>query len=101
MIVGHMGSPRLIDYTVLGDNVNIASRVEALNKQYGTEIIITEATYELVKDIVEVEELGYTPIKGRSGEIKIYSVEGVKKDVNVDFEENPELFVEKKSVLTL
>ena len=95
MIVGHMGSPRLIDYTVLGDNVNIASRVEGLNKVYGTDIIITEATYREVKDIVEVESLGFTSVKGRTEEIEIYSVTALKEDVDVNFERSPELFVEK------
>ncbi|MEW5820406.1 MAG: adenylate/guanylate cyclase domain-containing protein [Cyanobacteriota bacterium] len=96
MIVGHMGSPRLIDYTVLGDNVNVASRVESLNKAYGKEIIITEATYEFVKDIIEVEQLGTTSVKGRTKEVVIYSVEGLKDGVEVNFDRTPKLFVEKE-----
>lgn len=95
MIVGQMGSPRLIDYTVIGDNVNVASRVEGLNKQYGTDIIITESTYEYVKDIVEVEELGSTTVKGRTAEVKIYTIIKLKDDAVVNFDKNPELFIDK------
>ncbi|MGD9580429.1 MAG: adenylate/guanylate cyclase domain-containing protein, partial [Vampirovibrionia bacterium] len=95
MIVGHMGSPRLVDYTVLGDNVNIASRVEGLNKNYGTEIIITESTYELVKDIVDVEFLDSVTVKGKTKTINIYNVVKLKDNVNVNFDNNPTLFLEK------
>lgn len=94
MIVGHMGSPRLVDYTVLGDNVNIASRVEGLNKQYGTEILITEATYELVKDIVEVAFLDSVTVKGKTKTINVYNVLKLKDNVNVNFDNNPTLFID-------
>lgn len=96
MIVGHMGSPRLVDYTVLGDNVNIASRVEGLNKQYGTEIIITEATYNLVKDIVEVEFLDSVTVKGKTKTVNVYNVLKLKDNIDVNFDENPALFIDSE-----
>jgi class 3 adenylate cyclase len=95
MIVGHMGSPRLIDYTVLGDNVNVASRIEGLNKQFGTDIIISESTYEQVKDIVDVEDMGYTHIKGKAKEIRVYSVIDLKPDASVEFDKSPVLYTIK------
>jgi len=78
MIVGHMGSPRLLDYTVIGDNVNLASRLEGLNKEYKTHIIISEATYNDVKDEVDAVYLGECTVKGKAIPIRIYEVKGLK-----------------------
>lgn len=83
MVVGHMGSPRLVDYTVIGDNVNLASRLEGMNKEYKTHIIISEATYNDVKDHIDVVSLGECKVKGKEIPIKIYEVKGVKSKVTV------------------
>jgi len=58
----------------MGNNVNIASRLEGINKNFGTRIIISENTYKMVKDSVEVRELGKIAPKGISEEIRIYEL---------------------------
>jgi len=77
MISGNMGSAEVFDYTVIGDNVNIGARVEALTRKYDTDIIITEATYELIKDERFIfRELDSIVVKGKTKPVKIYSVDG-------------------------
>ncbi|MDH5681127.1 MAG: adenylate/guanylate cyclase domain-containing protein, partial [Spirochaetota bacterium] len=74
MTVGNMGSANRMDYTIMGDSVNLGSRVEAVNKTYTTEVIITEFTYDLVKDHVIVRELDMIQVKGKTEPVKIYEL---------------------------
>lgn len=78
MVVGNMGSKDKMEYTVIGDNVNLGSRLEGLNKQYKTHIIISDATYQNVKDIVEARPLGSEKVKGKTKAVDIYEVIGRK-----------------------
>ncbi|MFA6507889.1 MAG: adenylate/guanylate cyclase domain-containing protein [Treponemataceae bacterium] len=74
MTVGNMGSPGRMNYTLMGDNVNLGARLEGTNKQYGTNIIISEFTYGLVKDYFLVRELDNIRVKGKNKPVLIYEL---------------------------
>ncbi len=76
MLVGNMGSRRRFNFTVMGDNVNLASRLEALNKTFGTRLIISESTHQAVATKMLVRELDLIRVKGRTVPVKIYELLG-------------------------
>lgn len=76
-IVGNMGSSERINYTALGDTVNIAARLEGANKFYHTNIIISEDTMQQIKDNCLVRPLDIVAVKGRSEGIQIYELVGI------------------------
>lgn len=74
MTVGNMGSKQRMNYTLMGDNVNLCSRLESTNKEYGTGIIISEFTYAQVKDKFVVRELDNIRVKGKNKPVLIYEL---------------------------
>ncbi|MFW6366245.1 MAG: CHASE2 domain-containing protein [Spirochaetota bacterium] len=78
MVVGNMGSASRMDYTLMGDNVNLGARLEGTNKVYGTHIIISEYTYEVVKDRVYARELDHIRVKGKARPVTIYELMGIR-----------------------
>lgn len=75
-IAGNMGGKDRFDYTVIGDSVNLASRLEGANKQYGSYIMISDFTYKLVKDKLKVRELDLLQVKGKTEPVRVYEVMG-------------------------
>jgi len=74
VFIGNIGTPNHLEYTVIGDTVNVASRIEAQNRQFNTQILISENTYEYAKDILDVIKISSVPIKGREKHINIYEI---------------------------
>jgi adenylate cyclase len=74
MVAGNIGSSAIMSYTVIGDAVNLGARLESLNKDYGTRVIISEATRAALKGQYDIRPLGEVLVKGKSRPVQIYEV---------------------------
>jgi adenylate cyclase len=94
MVVGNMGSRGKFAYTVMGDSVNLGSRLEGANKEYRTSIMVSKRTYDFVKDQVVGRELDLLTVKGRTEPVGVYELWFMKGD---DREAEAQRFLEAYS----
>jgi adenylate cyclase len=81
VFAGNIGSAERLKYTVIGDTVNVAARLEGLNKELKTTVLITGETLARVKDLASVKDRGTMPVKGRHEPLRVYEVLAIGADV--------------------
>ena len=94
VVVGTVGAPTAKSFAAIGDITNLASRLEGVNKVYGTSVILAEETYRLAQTVVEARELDTVVVAGKSEPVRIYELVGRAGEVAASLQELRELYVE-------
>jgi adenylate cyclase len=84
MMVGNIGSEQLLDYTAIGDEMNLAARLEGANKNYGTLIMMGSGTFAAVRGQVEARELDLVRVAGKTNSERVYELIGMKGEISAE-----------------
>lgn len=82
VVIGNVGSSDKMEFTVLGDTVNVASRLESLNKERHTKLLLSEAAFEMIGGAIDTVYLGTMPVRGKSAPMKLYTAASLMSDTS-------------------
>jgi adenylate cyclase len=98
LLAGNIGSKRRLSYTILGDDINLASRLEGVNKIYGSSVLVNEVTALGCGNGIRFREVDVVRVKGRNAPVRIMEPLGPSQSISAETEDDLALFVEALAV---